>query len=123
MSSISRSTTRASSSICLNLLSLMMSSFQPVSWEARRTFWPLRPIASDSFSSGTTSSMRWSASSTMTLFTSAGWMSSEAMLASFGKALTPRKIGDHLVEILTDARHEKGVAFGLKGETGIQSLD
>ena len=54
----------------------MMSSFQPVSCEASRTFWPLRPIASDSFSSGTTSSMRWSASSTMTLFTSAGWMAS-----------------------------------------------
>ena len=64
----------ASSSICLNLLSLMMSSFQPVSCDASRTFWPLRPMASDSFSSGTTSSMRWSASSTMTLFTSAGWM-------------------------------------------------
>ena len=64
----------ASSSICLNLVSLMMSSFQPVSCAARRTFWPLRPIASESFSSGTTSSMRPSASSTMTLFTSAGWI-------------------------------------------------
>ncbi len=50
-------------------------------------------------------------------------VSSEAMLASFGKALTPRKIGDHLVEILSDSRHEKGVAFGLKGDAGIQSLD
>ena len=57
----------ASSSICLNLVSLMMSSFQPVSCAARRTFWPLRPMASESFSSGTTSSMRPSASSTMTL--------------------------------------------------------
>ena len=58
----------------LELLSLMMSSFQPVSCAARRTFCPLRPIASESFSSGTTSSMRPSASSTMTLFTSAGWI-------------------------------------------------
>ena len=31
---------------------------QPVSCEARRTFWPRRPIASDSWSSGTTTSIR-----------------------------------------------------------------
>ena len=31
---------------------------QPVSCEARRTFWPRRPMASDSCSSGTTTSMR-----------------------------------------------------------------
>jgi hypothetical protein len=36
----------------------MMSSFQPVSCAARRTFCPLRPMARESFSSGTTSSMR-----------------------------------------------------------------
>ena len=28
--------------------SVMMSMSQPVSWEASRTFWPLRPMASDS---------------------------------------------------------------------------
>ncbi len=59
----------------------MMSSFHPVSCAARRTFWPLRPMASESFSSGTTSSMRWSASSTMTLLTSAGWIAAHTKRA------------------------------------------
>ena len=36
----------------------MMSMSQPVSWEASRTFWPRRPMASESCSSGTTTSMR-----------------------------------------------------------------
>jgi hypothetical protein len=41
---------------------------------ARRTFWPRRPMASDSLSSGTTSSMPLFASSMMTRDTSAGAM-------------------------------------------------
>ena len=45
---------------------------QPVSCEARRTFWPRRPIASDSCASGTTTSMRSLSSSSTTLATSAG---------------------------------------------------
>ena len=45
---------------------------QPVSWEASRTFWPRRPMASDSWSSGTTTSMRLASSSSTTLTTSAG---------------------------------------------------
>jgi hypothetical protein len=62
----------ASSSIWRNFDSLMMSSFQPVSWDASRTFCPRRPIASESLSSGTTSSMPLFASSMMTRETSAG---------------------------------------------------
>ena len=50
----------------------MISISQPTSWEARRTFWPRLPIASDSWSSGTTTSMRRSAASMTTLVTSAG---------------------------------------------------
>ncbi len=50
----------------------MMSICQPVSWLARRTFWPRRPMASDSCSSGTTTSTRPSSSSITTLETSAG---------------------------------------------------
>ncbi len=50
----------------------MMSMSQPVSWEASRTFWPRRPIAWESCSSGTTTSMRWASSSITTLVTSAG---------------------------------------------------
>ena len=45
---------------------------QRVSWLARRTFWPRRPMASDSCSSGTTTSTRPSSSSSTTLETSAG---------------------------------------------------
>jgi N utilization substance protein A len=41
--------------------------------EAKRTFWPRRPMASESCSSGTTTSMRSACSSSTTLATSAGW--------------------------------------------------
>ena len=51
----------------------MMSIWLPVSWLARRTFWPRRPIASESWSSGTTTSMRLSSSSITTRLTVAGW--------------------------------------------------
>jgi hypothetical protein len=53
--------------------SVRMSMLSPVSWEARRTFCPRRPIASESCSSGTTTSMRSASSSMTTLETSAGW--------------------------------------------------
>ncbi|MNN08553.1 hypothetical protein D3C81_1214120 [compost metagenome] len=52
--------------------SVMMSICQPVSCEARRTFWPRRPMASDNCSSGTTTSTRSASSSMTTLATSAG---------------------------------------------------
>ncbi len=47
----------------------------------------------------------------------------EAFLAGFGAPLPPRKVGDHLVSILTESRYANGVAFGLKGDHGIVSLD
>jgi NAD(P)-dependent dehydrogenase (short-subunit alcohol dehydrogenase family) len=50
-------------------------------------------------------------------------VSVEEFLKSFGKPLTPRDIGEHVVTILTDERYEKGVAFGVTGDTGITSLD
>ena len=56
----------------LSWLSVMMSICQPVSWLARRTFCPRRPIARDNCSSGTTTSTRSSSSSITTLVTSAG---------------------------------------------------
>src|SRR5262249_2969632 len=64
----SNSAWRCSDSSC----SVTMSMSQPVSCEARRTFCPRRPIASDSCWSGTTTSMRWRSSSSTTLATSAG---------------------------------------------------
>ncbi len=59
---------RRSDSSC----SVRMSISQPISCEARRTFWPRRPMASESCSSGTTTSMRSACSSSTTLATSAG---------------------------------------------------
>jgi NAD(P)-dependent dehydrogenase (short-subunit alcohol dehydrogenase family) len=50
-------------------------------------------------------------------------MTLEAFLASFGKPMPPRQVGDHVVSILTEPKYETGVAFGLKGDTGITSLD
>ena len=50
-------------------------------------------------------------------------VSVEAFLAGFGAPMSPRKVGDHVVSILTDPKYAKGVAFGLKGDTGIVSLD
>src|SRR5262249_20457131 len=47
----------------------------------------------------------------------------ESFLAGFGSPMPPRKVGEHVVAILTDPRYEKGVAFGMKGDQGIVSLD
>ena len=50
-------------------------------------------------------------------------VSLEAFLAGFGAPMPPRKVGDHVVSILTDPRYATGVAFGMKGDLGIISLD
>ena len=50
-------------------------------------------------------------------------VSVEAFLAGFGAPLTPKKIGEHVATILTDPKYASGVAFGLKGDAGIVSLD
>ena len=57
---------------------------QPVSWEARRTFWPRRPMASESWLSGTTTSMRLVSSSSTTFVTSAGASAFTMKLAASG---------------------------------------
>jgi len=50
-------------------------------------------------------------------------VSVEAFLAGFGAPMPPRQVGEHVASILTDPRYESGLAFGLKGDTGIVSLD
>jgi NAD(P)-dependent dehydrogenase (short-subunit alcohol dehydrogenase family) len=50
-------------------------------------------------------------------------VSVEAFLAGFGERLTPAKVGEHVVSLLTDPKYASGVAFGLKGDAGIVSLD
>jgi NAD(P)-dependent dehydrogenase (short-subunit alcohol dehydrogenase family) len=47
----------------------------------------------------------------------------EAFFASFGEQLTPEKVGQHVLSILTDPQYASGVAFGLKGDIGIAPLD
>lgn len=47
----------------------------------------------------------------------------ETFLAGFGKPLPPRRFGEHVVSILTEPGYAAGTAFGLKGDSGITSLD
>jgi hypothetical protein len=47
----------------------------------------------------------------------------EQFLAGFGAALSSARVGEHVASILTDPQYEQGVAFGLKGDTGITILD
>jgi NAD(P)-dependent dehydrogenase (short-subunit alcohol dehydrogenase family) len=47
----------------------------------------------------------------------------EAYLAKFGAPLPPRQYGEHLVAILDDSKYAGGIAFGLKGDTGITVLE
>ena len=47
----------------------------------------------------------------------------EAYLARFGAPLPPRQFGEHVVAVLEDPQYATGVAFGLKGDTGITVLE
>jgi NAD(P)-dependent dehydrogenase (short-subunit alcohol dehydrogenase family) len=46
-----------------------------------------------------------------------------AYLARFGAPLPPRQFGEHLLAVLDDPKYSRGVAFGLKGDTGITVLE
>jgi NAD(P)-dependent dehydrogenase (short-subunit alcohol dehydrogenase family) len=46
-----------------------------------------------------------------------------AFLARFGAPMPPRQFGDHVVAVLDDPRYAHGLAFGLKGDTGITVLE
>jgi len=50
-------------------------------------------------------------------------ISAEAVLAEFGKALSPHDYGEHVAMLLTEPKYESVTAFGIRGETGIQPLD
>jgi NAD(P)-dependent dehydrogenase (short-subunit alcohol dehydrogenase family) len=47
----------------------------------------------------------------------------EAFLARFGAPMPPRQFGDHVVAVLDDPQYATGLAFGLKGDTGITVLE
>ena len=44
-------------------------------------------------------------------------------LARFGAPLPPREFGEKVVSLLDDPKYAEGVAFGLKGDTGITVLE
>ena len=46
-----------------------------------------------------------------------------AFLAGFGAPMPPRQFGDYLVAVLEDPQYATGLAFGLKGDTGITVLE
>jgi NAD(P)-dependent dehydrogenase (short-subunit alcohol dehydrogenase family) len=50
-------------------------------------------------------------------------ISVEAFLKNYGAPMQPQRVGEHVVSILTDPSFQQGTAFGLKGDTGITSLD
>ena len=50
-------------------------------------------------------------------------VSAEAILAGFGAPMSSKQVGEHVATILTDSKYDTGVAFGLKGDSGISSLD
>jgi NAD(P)-dependent dehydrogenase (short-subunit alcohol dehydrogenase family) len=47
----------------------------------------------------------------------------EQFLARFGAPLPPRAFGEKVVSLLDDPKYAEGVAFGLKGDTGITVLE
>jgi NAD(P)-dependent dehydrogenase (short-subunit alcohol dehydrogenase family) len=47
----------------------------------------------------------------------------EAFLARFGAPMPPRTYGDHVVAVLDDPRYAAGLAFAMKGDTGITVLE
>jgi NAD(P)-dependent dehydrogenase (short-subunit alcohol dehydrogenase family) len=47
-------------------------------------------------------------------------VSTEAFLGGFGKPLSPRDFGEHVVTLLEDSKYESATAFGIRGETGVE---
>jgi NAD(P)-dependent dehydrogenase (short-subunit alcohol dehydrogenase family) len=47
----------------------------------------------------------------------------EEFLARFGAPLLPRKFGENVVSVLDDPKYAEGLAFGLKGDTGVTMLE
>jgi NAD(P)-dependent dehydrogenase (short-subunit alcohol dehydrogenase family) len=50
-------------------------------------------------------------------------VSTEAFFAGFGKSLSLRDYGEHVVTLLTDPKYQSPQAFAIRGETGIQPID
>lgn len=50
-------------------------------------------------------------------------ISKEQFLSRFGAPMPPRDFGEKVISVLTDPLHAKGMAFGLKGDTGVTILE
>jgi len=50
-------------------------------------------------------------------------ISTEQFLARFGTAMPPRDFGEKVMSVLEDPQFDTGMAFGLKGDTGITVLE
>ena len=92
--------------------SVRISIYQPDNCDAKRTFWPRRPIARLSWSSGTTTSIRPATSSITTLATSAGasafttkeaGSSANGMISTFSPCNSPTTACTRLPRIPTQA--------------------
>jgi NAD(P)-dependent dehydrogenase (short-subunit alcohol dehydrogenase family) len=58
-----------------------------------------------------------------TAYAHAMGMEPEQFLARLGAPLPPREFGEKVVSLLDDPKYAEGVAFGLKGDTGITVLE
>ena len=47
----------------------------------------------------------------------------DEFLARFGAPMPPREFGEKVVSVLDDPKYADGLAFGLKGDTGITMLE
>ncbi len=47
----------------------------------------------------------------------------DEFVARFGAPMPPRDFGDKVVSVLEDPTYAEGLAFGLKGDTGITMLE
>jgi hypothetical protein len=56
-------------------------------------------------------------------YASAQGLAAEAFLARFGAPMSPRAYGEKVVSVLVDPAYASGMAFGLKGDTGITVLE
>jgi NAD(P)-dependent dehydrogenase (short-subunit alcohol dehydrogenase family) len=58
-----------------------------------------------------------------TAYASAMGIGNEEFLAQFGAPMPPRDFGDKVLSVLTDPQFAQGMAFGIKGDTGITILE
>jgi hypothetical protein len=83
----------------------MMLMRQPVSSDARRTFWPPRPMAMARFSSSTTTSIAWrSSSTTMRLHVGRRQRADDELRRVFGPQHDVHALAGELVGDAVDAR-------------------